>query len=190
MANENAGPALEATVHEVQGRFPNDAALQDGIRRLGLAGFDRADLSVPEDHTQSAASELQADGPVDGTDKQQLRTMGTSMAGFAGAAAVAAATIATGGALGVAALAAGAVGAGAAAAAGAAGSAADQAQVDERDRKGAAGTLVLAVRIRSGEQVQPAVQAMKEAGATATEMVTRSDQALTRGISAASWTGG
>lgn len=186
------GPALKDTVHEVQGHFPNDATLQDALGRLTLQGYDRADFSLPEEQpagTHTTPNES-AENPTDDIDKTQLRTMGTGMAGFAGAAAVAGATIATGGAMGVAALAAGVIGAGAAAAAQAGGRAADQAVTDERDRRGAAGTLILAVRTRSAEQADEVVRLMREAGASAAAAVTRTDDALTRGVSAASWTGG
>ena len=185
------GPALKDTVHEVQGHFPNDATLQDALGRLTLQGFDRADFSLPEE--QSAGTHTTpnegAANPTDDIDKTQLRTMGTGMAGFAGAAAVAGATIATGGALGVAALAAGAVGLGTAAVAEAGGRVADQAMIDERNRRGAAGTLILAVRTRSPAQADEVMRLMREAGARSVSPVTRTDDALTRGVSAASWTG-
>ena len=112
------------------------------------------------------------------------------MAGFAGAAAVAGATIATGGAAGVATLAATAIGAGMMAATTGAGKAVDQADVDERNRKGAMGKLILAVRTRSEAQAQQVMQIMREAGAGEASPITRTDEALTRGVSAASWTGG
>ncbi len=186
------GPALSESVQEVQGHFPTDAAMQDALSRLTLAGYDRADFSLPEEQpagTHTTPNEG-AENPTDDIDKSQLRTMGTSMAGYAGAAAVAGATIATGGAAGVAALAAAAIGVGTAAAANAAGQVADQASVENRNRRGAAGTLVLAVRAGSAEQANQVMQLMREAGASAVEPVTRTDEALTRGVSAASWTGG
>jgi hypothetical protein len=186
-----AGPALQDEVHEVQGHFPNDGALQDALSRLTLAGYDRADLSLPEEQVSGEATTPNEgqNAATDDIDKTQLRTMGSSMASFAGASAVAGATIATGGAAGVAALAAAAVGLGTAAAATGAGKVADQANVDERNRKGAAGTLILAVRTRSQEQVQQATEIMRQAGAGEVNAVTRTDEALTRGVSAASWTG-
>jgi len=184
------GPALKDTVHEVQGRFPNDAALQDALGRLTLAGYDRADFSLPEEQPSTASTPNEgADNPTDQTDKAQLRTMGTGMAGFAGAAAIGGATIATGGAAAVAAAAAAAVGLGAAALAEGVGRAADQATIDERNRRGLAGTLVLAVRTRSPEQADEVTRLMREAGASDVSPVTRTDQVLTRGVSAASWTG-
>ncbi len=186
------GPALNESVQEVQGHFPNDAAMQEALSRLTLAGYDRADFSLPEEQpagTHTTPNEG-AENPTDDIDKTQLRTMGTSMAGYAGAAAVAGATIATGGAAGVAALAAAAIGVGTAAAANAAGQLADQASVDNRNQRGAEGTLVLAVRTRSAEQAEQVMQLMREAGAGSVAPVTRSDDVMTRGVSAASWTGG
>jgi hypothetical protein len=187
-----AGPALPDEVHEVQGSFPNDAALQDALGRLTLAGYDRADFSLPEDHPDGSPSTPNEgqNAATDDIDKTQLRTMGSSMAGFAGASAVAGATIATGGAAGVATLAAAAIGLGAAAAATGVGKMADQADVDERNRRGALGKLILAVRTRSGEQARQVMEVMRQSGATDARPITRTDDALTRGVSAAAWTGG
>ena len=157
------GPALQDTVQEVQGRFPHDAALQDALSRLTLAGFDRAEFSLPDEAALGALNtpNESANAATDDIDKTQLRTMGTSMAGYAGAAAVAGATIATGGAGGIAALAAAAIGVGTAAAANATGQMIDKADVDERNRRGAAGTLVLAVRIHSPEQADQVARLMR-----------------------------
>jgi hypothetical protein len=184
------GPALQDEVHEVQGSFPSDAALQDALGRLTLAGYDRADFSLPEDRPALATPNESASAATDDIDKTQVRTLGASMAGFAGAAAVAGATIATGGAAGVAALAGIAAGLGAGAAAEGVGKVADQADVDERNRRAALGKLILAVRIRSEEQAQQVGEIMRQAGADPVQKVTRADQALTRGVSAARWTGG
>ena len=131
-----------------------------------------------------------AANPSDDIDKAQIRTMNTGMAGFAGAAAAAGLTIATGGAAAVATAAAAAVAVGAGAATHAVNRAADQSSADERDRRGAAGTLILAVRTRSPEAVQEVTGLLREAGAGRVETVTRTDEALTRGISSAAWTGG
>lgn len=191
MGDTKPGPALSDAVQEVQGTFPNDQAMQDALSRLTLAGYDRAAFSLPEEQpvgTHTTPNEG-ADNPVDSIDKSQLRTMGTGMATFAGAAAAGAVTIATGGAAALAAAAALAVGAGTGALANATGNAVDQANVDERNRRGAAGTLVLAVRTHSAEQADEVVRLMREAGALSAESVTRVEQALTRGVSATSWTG-
>lgn len=185
------GPAHQATVQEVQGIFPGDDAMQVALGELSLAGYDRADFSLPEEQPTTATEtpNESASAPTDDLDKQQLRMMGTSMAGYAGAVAVAGATIATGGAVALAVAAAAVVGASSAAVAGAAGLVADKAQAGERDRRGAAGTLVLAVRTRSPEQADQVMELMRRAGASAVEPVTRVDQSMTAGVTSASWTG-
>lgn len=191
-APSKQGPELTSSVLEVQGHFPSDTALQDALGKLTLAGFDRAELSLPQDQpgrTVQTPNEG-AENPVDQIDKTQLRTMGTSMAGYAGAVAVAGATLATGGAAAVAVAAAAAVGAGSALAANAAGNAADNASKSDRDERGRAGTLVLAVRLRSQDQFDTVQTIMTQCGATAVDPISRGDDLLTAGVSAASWTGG
>lgn len=112
------GSASELSAQEVQARFRDDAALQEAIEQLGLAGYDRTDFSLPKDQPTSGLS-----ASSDDVDNQQLRTMGSSMAGTVAAFALAGATIATGGAAAVAALGAAAIGAGTIAAASTAGAA-------------------------------------------------------------------
>ena len=186
------GPSHTTTVHEVQGSFPDDAAMQAALGELTLVGYDRADFSLPDERaaTASGTPTEGADNPTDDTDKAQLRTLGTGMAGYLGAVAVAGATIATGGAAGVAIAAAAAVGAGGAAAAQVVGQAADKAQVAARDQQGTEGKLILAVRIHSQDQADQVTELMRKSGATSVEPVSRTDQAMTAGYSAASWTGG
>lgn len=186
-----AGPEHEATVHEVQGVFPDDATMQSALSQLTLAGYDRADFSLPEEQPagEVATPNESAAPATDDADKRQLRTMGTSMAGYAGAVAVAGATLATGGAAGLAVAAAAAVGAGTGVMANAAGQAADNAQVEARNQRGREGRLILAVRTTTPDQVKQVMDLMQEAGALKTEPVTRADQALTAGVTAASWTG-
>lgn len=190
-ATSKAGPALAETVTEVQGHFPNDAALQGALGRLTLAGYDRAEFSLPTDRPASAQSTPNegAETPVDQIDKSQLRTMGTSMAGYAGGAAAAGLTLATGGAAGIAIAAALAVGAGSAAAVNAAGTAVSTANTDERNRRGDEGTLILAVRTTTPAQIQETTDIMHQAGATAVETVERGAEMMTAGVSSASWTG-
>ncbi len=189
--NAKAGPGHAAAVQEVQGVFPDDATMQDALSQLTLAGYDRADFSLPEEQPagQMATPNESADPATDDADKRQLRTMGTSMAGYAGAVAVAGATLATGGAASLAVAAAAAVGAGTAAAANTAGQAADATQVEERNRRGREGRLILAVRTTTPAQVDQVVGLMQEAGATKTNAIERADQALTAGITSAGWTG-
>ena len=187
-----AGPTLQQTVSEVQGRFPTDDAMQDALGRLTIAGYDRADFSLPDDQADTASSTPTegAENPIDHIDQVQMRTMGTGMAGYAGAVAAAGATLATGGAAAVAIAAAAAVGAGSALVANAAGHTADKLAIDERNRKGAEGRLILAVRTRSEAQVAEVTNLMQQSGATAVEAISREAEMLTRGVSAASWTGG
>lgn len=186
-----AGPGHEAAVHEVQGMFPDDPTMQDALSQLTLAGYDRADFSLPEEQAANevATPNESAEPATDDADKRQLRTMGTSMAGYAGAVAVAGATLATGGAAGLAVAAAAAVGIGTGAAANAAGQAADNAQIEARNQRGREGRLILAVRTTTPEQVEQVKDLMQQAGATKTEAVTRADQALTAGVSSVGWTG-
>ncbi len=186
-----AGPALTETVEEVQGSFRTDAALQDAMGALTLAGFDRAAFSLPTDREGAVTTPNEgADNPVDQIDKSQLRTMGTSMAAYAGAAVAAGATLATGGAAGVALAAAAAVGAGSGLAANAAGRTVDKASTDDRNERGAEGTLILAVRTTTPDQVQKAGSILQQAGATSVRSVARGADVMTAGVSAASWTGG
>jgi len=185
-----AGPALASTIHEVQGVFADDSTMQDALSELTLAGYDRADFSLPEDQPAGdvVTPNESAEAATDDADKRQLRTMGTSMAGYAGAVAVAGATLATGGAAGVAIAAAIAVGAGTAATANAAGQAADNAQIEGRNQRGRDGKLVLAVRTSTPDQANQVMVLMRQAGAVRVDPVARADQALTAGITAASWT--
>jgi len=186
-----AGPALASTIHEVQGVFADDSTMQDALSELTLAGYDRADFSLPEDQPAGdvVTPNESAEAATDDADKRQLRTMGTSMAGYAGAVAVAGATLATGGAAGVAIAAAIAVGAGTAATANAAGQAADNAQIEGRNQRGRDGKLVLAVRTSTPDQANQVMVLMRQAGAVRVDPVVRADRALTAGITAASWTG-
>ena len=185
------GPALAETVTEVQAHFHDDAALQAALGRLTLAGFDRADFSLPTDNQASAAATPNegAATPVDQIDKSQLRTMGTSMAAYAGAVIAAGATLATGGAAAVAVAAAAAAGIGGAVAVNTAGRAADTGHAEERNQLGAEGKLILAVRTISSAQVTEATAIMHEAGAMSVDTVERGADMLTTGVSSASWTG-
>jgi len=186
-----AGPGQQEKVHEVQGVFPDDATMQGALSQLTLAGYDRADFSLPEEQEahEAVTPNESAAAPTDDADKRQVRTMGTSMAGYAGAVAAAGATLATGGAAGLAVAAAAAIGVGAGATANAAGKAADNAQIEARDQRGREGRLILAVRTTTPEQVSQVTGLMQQAGASKIEAVTRAGQAFTAGVSSAGWTG-
>jgi hypothetical protein len=69
------------------------------------------------------------------------------------------------------------------------GHAVEQKQRDYRDRRGAAGTLMLAMRTKDQEHAHEFTRIMRENGATETKPITRADEALTLGINPASWTG-
>ncbi|WP_158743729.1 hypothetical protein [Acidisphaera sp. L21] len=185
-----AGPTMAESVEEVQGIFPSDAAMQDAIAKLTLAGFDRADLSLPATHTTPghATPNQGAADPMTDTDVRQARTMGTSMAGAVGAMAAAGATIATGGAAGLAIAAAAAVGAGSALAANAAGTAAKVTQEEGRDEAAAAGELVLAVHAATPEKRADAERIMQASGASKVASVSRV-AAAAPGMDSSAWTG-
>ena len=189
--DDNQGPALVETVVEVQATFPDDATMQVALGQLGLAGYDRSDFSLPDDQVDPAQQTPSegAENPTDDTDKRQLRTMGSGMAGAAAAFALAGATIATGGAAAIAAVGATAIGAGTMAAATSSGVAVDRADVARRDKLGAEGRLVLAVRTRDDDQVKQVTEIVRAAGATGAQSVSGSEEALTAGVSSASWTG-
>lgn len=163
-----AGPVVGVTVQEVQGIFSSDEALQDAIARLTQAGFDRADLSLPEARpaSQTATPDQGASLPTTDTDVRQVRTMATSMAGTVGAFAAAGAVIATGGLAAVAIGAAAAVGGGAALLANSVGNAADNVQHEGREQSAARGELVLSVRAIDAARQASAVDMMRASGAT------------------------
>ena len=184
------GPAMPGAVSEVQGTFPSDAAMQDAIGKLTMAGFNRADLSLPTTApgASSATPDQGASAPTTDTDLRQARTLGTSMAGYAGAFAAAGATVATGGAAGVAIAAAAAVGIGSALAANAVGTTAKATQEEDRNEAASAGRLVLAVHAETAEKQAEAEQIMRESGATEVAAVRRVDQAAV-GVDSTGWTG-
>lgn len=188
--NAKPGPALSETAQELQGSFPNDATLQDALGRLTLLGFDRADLSIPDPDAAANTPDSGADAATSQIDSTQLRTMASGLTGTAAGMAVGA-VVATGGlAAPLVAVAAGVSAIGAAAATTGIGVTANQAGVAARDQLGAAGKLILAVRIRDAATVAAAETAMRDAGATAVTRVERVEEALTRGVAATSWTGG
>jgi hypothetical protein len=178
---------MSREILEVQAIFPSDAALQEAMSKLALAGYDRADLSLP--HTTppgaEATPEQGADNPEMDVDKQQMRTLHASGAGSAAALLAAGVVIGTGGAAAPAVAAAVAAGAGGALLTEAGSHVADAAQHDSREAAARAGRLVLAVRLRDEKRTEDALDIMRRAGATRAEAVRRVDNA----IDAASWTG-
>ncbi len=187
-SNDDAAPAISPTVDEVQGLFATSAALEDAVGRLRSAGFDHADLSLPQ-ASPTAAQATPDQGAADvvtDDDARQMRTLHGGMAGSAGALAAAGVVVASGGALAPAVLAAAVAGIGAGGLAEVAentfGAAADH---EDQKRAAADGRLVLAVRITAPDSRVRAEQAMRDAGATRVEAITRS----TAAIDSAGWTG-
>ena len=182
---------MSEAVQGVQGWFPGDSSLQDALKQLRDAGYDKADFSLPEEQVvPTEASQVEGGGKeATAVENQQLRTMLDGTAGASAGMAAAGIAVATGG-VGAAVIGA-AAGAGIVATAltSGTGAAAEQAQIDERNRRGAEGTLVLAVHVTEDARAAQVEQIMKQAGATRTQRVTRSDEALTSGVSASSWTG-
>jgi hypothetical protein len=175
------GPVINETIQEVQGIFPNDAALQDAIGRLTRAGFDRAALSLPAANPlpAEATPSAGAANPNTWDDTRQSRTLQTSMAASVGAMVGAGVTVATGGA--ALAAAAAAVGLGALAGGGvsAAHMAVDAGQTQGRNDAAAQGQLVLAAATPDEHSVQKARAAMQQAGASRVEAVARKGASLT-----------
>ena len=168
---------MSDTLREVQAVFASDAALQEGIAKLQLAGFDRAEISLPHAAplAADATPELGAATPTTTEDNNQMRTMGTSMAGATAALAAAGVTIATGGAAAVAIAAAAAIGAAGAGLAHSANRAVDEAQHEQRQGQAERGELVLSVLARDAGRQDAAVAALRSAGAERVQPVTRLD---------------
>jgi hypothetical protein len=176
---------IEQAIEEVRGSFPSDAALQDAIAKLTTAGFDHAELSLPQTAPSAAEAtpEAGADNPDTDEDVRQVRTLNTGLAGAAGMMAAGAALAATGVGLPAVAAAAAAAGAGSGLAVNAASRLSDDRQHEERERRARAGQLVLAVRAPDPEKRERAGRIMAEAGARKVEAVRR------EGVDSAAWTG-
>ena len=182
-------PALADDVQEMQARFPTDATLQDAMAKLELAGFDRADLSLPDPHAAVDTPDS-ADAATGDIDRGQLRTMASGMAGTTAGFAVAGVLLATGGiAAPVVAALGGASAIGTVLATSGASNAVDAAAAAARDALGAEGKLILAVRIRSTELAAKAEAVLREAGGTDITAIVDANLAQTRGHSSTSWTG-
>ena len=186
---KSAQPALPDQVQELQANFPNDASLQAAMAQLEMAGFDRADLSLPDPHAVVDTPDS-ADAPTGDIDRSQLRTMASGMAGTTAGFAVAGVLLATGGVAAPVAAALGGVSAlGTVLATSGASNAVDAAGAAARDALGAAGKLILAVRIRSPDLAAKAEAALREAGGTEITGIVEASQAQTRGLNSTSWTG-
>jgi len=150
-------------VHEVTATFRSSDAMQHAVSQLNLHGFDRADLSLPDDDPRPT---LEANAkPADTeSDARQARVLNTSLAASVAAMAAAGITVATGGAaapaVAAAVLAGGAVGGGTYAVS----SAANTNEQEARDDKAAAGTLILSARASTPEKRAEAEAILRAAG--------------------------
>jgi hypothetical protein len=171
---QNDIPAFGSTLREVDGVFASDSALQDAIGRLELAGFDRADLSLP--HAARAAEpdtpEQGAENPDTEEDASQVRTLVTSLSGAVAAMATSLG-VAAGDALVVPALAALAAGLGVTAVVEAVTRRGARAQHAHRESAASHGQLVLAVHLADPGRLGAAEQAMRDAGGTHVESIVR-----------------
>jgi len=153
--------AISGTTLEMQATFASKAALDDAVARLGQAGFDRADLSVP-----SLGGELNAAPPKTDTDQRQGRTLVTSMAAGVGALAAAGVVAATGGAALPMVAAAVLGGATAGGAGGLATSAAKMSEDHQMATSAALGELVLTIHLHDPASGARAEDILRAAGAT------------------------
>jgi hypothetical protein len=173
-ATATPGPPITETVEEVRGFFPSDAALQDAISRLSMAGFDRADISIPVPVPPSEATPDQgAEAPHTEDDDRQMRTLHASLAGSAAALLAAGVVVGTGGAAAPAVAAAAAAGLAAGGIAHTMSRGADATQHDERQAAAARGELVLSVRVPDSAKRSEAEAAMRATGATRIHSVVR-----------------
>ncbi len=174
-ATPHVQPALNEAIEEVQGIFPDDAALQVAIGNLTRLGFDRAQISLPAANPAAADAtpEQGAADPVTEDDQRQMRTLGSSAAAAAGAMLGAGVTVATGGAAGLAIAAAAGLGALSGGAALAAGATVSHAASTARAADAALGQLVLAVSVQGPDSTARARTAMADAGASRVEAVRR-----------------
>jgi hypothetical protein len=160
------GPAI-GVLHEVCGTFTSSEQMQEAIQRLSAAGFDRADLSVPEPNApvERSTPESGALPPDTEDDARQARTLHTSTAAAGAALAGAGITVATGGAAAPAVAAAIAAGAAVGGATYAVSSAANKKTQEERDARAAGGGLILSVRAPNETKRSEAEAILRGSGA-------------------------
>ena len=148
--------------------LPTSAVLNEAIKQLETAGFDRADLSLPEidPPPERATPEAGAKEPDTGVEAQQSRLLHSGVGGAIGAMMAATATAATGGA--AAAIAGAAIGGGLVVGgiAHVISRGASEEEQEDRDRKAAAGKLVLSVRAPTAERQARAAEVLRAVGAT------------------------
>lgn len=174
-------------VLEIQGTFPDDSALQLAIDGLGQAGYVNADSKLAQDEN-GPKSDVD-DGEPTSEDHQQVRTLAASLAGSAGAMVAGIAVLASGAAIPLVAGAALAAALGSGALVESIGHDIEQKQTDEHDRRGLAGTLVLAMRVDTPAHCAEVAKIMRASGATEVNQITSTDKALVAGINSSAWTG-
>lgn len=162
--------ANTSTLREVRGTFANSDQMQDAVGRLGMSGFDRADISMPS--ALPGANLADRSEPASTSeDAQQLRTLESSTAAAVAALAAAGATVATGGAAAPAIAAAVLAGGAAGGATYAARESSNTSEQQKRDERAAHGNLILAVRTPTEAKREQAEQILRAAGATAVETI-------------------
>ena len=163
----SSGPAI-GELHELRGFFDSSDRMSDAAERLSRAGFDRADLSIPEVNppTRRSTPESGAKEVDTEEDARQARTLHTSTAASVAALAAAGLAVGTGGA--ALPVIAAAVGAGAAVggATFAITKVADDTEQQDRDIAAAQGKLILSVRAPTPEKRTEAEEILRSAGAT------------------------
>jgi len=170
MDREQEHPDVPAgtTAPAVFALMPSSAVLNKAIKRLETAGFDRADLSLPEidPPPERTTPEAGAKEPDTGVEAQQSRLLHSGVGGAIGAMAAATAAAATGGA--ATAIAGAAIGGGlvVGGVAHAISRGASEEEQEDRDRKAAASKLVLSVRAPTAERQARATAVLRAAGAT------------------------
>jgi hypothetical protein len=162
-----AGDEAFLTAPSVFGLFTSSEALNAAIKELEIAGFDRADLGLPE-LEPGATPDFTPKPPDTDVEAQQSRIFHTSVGGAFAAVAAAMIAAALGGGIGIMVGAAG----GAALVIGAFAHfvsrvASRREQVD-RDQKAVRGELVLSVRTAAPEKVSRATRVLLSAGAVKT----------------------
>lgn len=157
----------------MRGSFASAEQMHEAIEHLLVSGFDRADLSVPNSPSPSAAAAPDSGArPADTEeDARQARTLHTSGVATVAALAAAGITIGTGGAAAPAIAAAVAAGAAAGGATYAVSSAANESEQEHREIDAAHGALFLSVRAPGPAKQADAEAIMRAAGATRIEAV-------------------
>jgi hypothetical protein len=156
-------------LREVRAKFARPDQMQDAVGRLSVAGFDRADLSLPTDRPESL--DVSPKPASTAEDAQQMRTLGASTAASVAAVAAVGITVATGGAAAPAAVVALAAGGIVGGAAYAAQGSANHAEQRDRDTRAASGDLVLAVRAATDAKQFDAATILREAGGVQIEII-------------------